>query len=271
MVLTNESVVQKQFWDLLKQHEVSSISGVPFTYEMLKRMRFMRMNLPALKTLTQAGGKLSVDLVKEYLEYSKNNNKRFIVMYGQTEATARMSYLPEAVAEEIPSSIGKAIPGGRFEIVDSNKNIITQPLINGELVYYGDNVSLGYSYTKKDLCKDDENSGCLSTGDIAHFDKNGYYYITGRMKRFVKVFGNRVNLDALEQFVNSIYQGSACIGVDDKITICVTKDCNEDVLRDKLMEFTGLHKRAFAVQKIQKIPKSNSGKTLYSEIEDIIK
>ena len=71
---------------------------------------------------------------------------------------------------------------------------IDKPDTAGELVYYGDNVTLGYAEKGEDLIKGDERHGILHTGDIAQFDKEGFYYIVGRMKRFLKIFGNRVNL-----------------------------------------------------------------------------
>ena len=203
ILLTDKSIAQKEFWNFIKQEKATSLSGVPYTFEMLKRLRFFRMDLPSIKTITQAGGKLRADLVKEYIDGAIATNKQFIVMYGQTEATARMSYLPWEVASEKYASIGVAIPGGVFELQDENLKVITCCDVDGELVYRGANVSMGYAETQSDLTKGDENNGILYTGDIARRDADGYYYITGRMKRFVKVFGNRVNLDAIEQILKS--------------------------------------------------------------------
>ncbi|MDR1583474.1 MAG: AMP-binding protein, partial [Prevotellaceae bacterium] len=112
VLLTDKPVVQKEFWNFVKEQKATSIAGVPYTYEMLKRLHIFRMDLPALKTMTQAGGKLNAELAKEYMEQAKTVGKRFIVMYGQTEATARMSYLPFDDSTEKYGSIGIAIPGG---------------------------------------------------------------------------------------------------------------------------------------------------------------
>jgi acyl-CoA synthetase (AMP-forming)/AMP-acid ligase II len=270
ILLTDKSIAQKEFWSFLKENNATSLSGVPYTFEMLKRLRFFRMDLPSLKTITQAGGKLRADLVKEYIDGAIDTNKQFIVMYGQTEATARMSYLPWEVASEKYSSIGIAIPGGKFELQDENHNIIECSDVDGELVYIGANVSMGYAETKLDLSKGDENNGILYTGDIARRDADGYYYITGRMKRFVKVFGNRVNLDATEQILKSSGFDCACVGVDEKITIFVTDIQNEQAIKDLLLQKTGLNTRAFEVREIENFPISSSGKILYAELSKLL-
>ena len=270
ILLTDKSIAQKEFWTFVKEQKATSLSGVPYTFEMLKRLRIFRMDLPYLKTFTQAGGKLNADLAKEYIENSAACGKRFIVMYGQTEATARMSYLPWNKALEKYSSIGITIPGGRFSIEDAQHNESTEPNVDGELVYRGPNVSMGYAECIEDLAKGDENCGVLHTGDVARRDKDGFYYITGRMKRFVKVYGNRVNLDATEQILKSAGFECSVVGVDDKITIFIVRDGLEQDIKDLLLQKTGLNTRAFNVRQIEKIPKSTSGKVLYSELMKLI-
>ena len=270
ILLTDKSIAQKDFWSFLKENNATSLSGVPYTFEMLKRLRLFRMDLPSLKTLTQAGGKLRPELVKEYIDGAVATNKQFIVMYGQTEATARMSYLPWDVAIEKLASIGIAIPGGEFELQDENHQLIEENEVDGELVYKGQNVSMGYAETCADLLKGDENNGILYTGDIARRDADGYYYITGRMKRFVKVFGNRVNLDATEQLLKSAGFDCACVGVDEKITIFVKCKNQEQSIKDLLLQKTGLNTRAFEVKMIDSFPLSSSGKILYGELSKLL-
>jgi acyl-CoA synthetase (AMP-forming)/AMP-acid ligase II len=270
ILLTDKPVIQKGFWDFVKEQKATSIAGVPYTYEMLKRLRIFRMDLPELKTMTQAGGKLNANLAKEYIEQATITRKKFIIMYGQTEATARMSYLPFDKALEKYSSIGIAIPNGKFVLMDKTGREIVDPDLDGELVYYGSNVSLGYAECKEDLAKGDENNGTLYTGDIAHYDSDGFYYITGRKKRFVKIFGNRVNLDAIEQFVKTISSYCACVGVDDKIAIFTTDLNKEEEIKSLLVKKTGLNIRAFTVQVIDTIPKNPSGKIQYTELLKLI-
>lgn len=270
ILLTDQSVIQKEFWSFAKEQKATSIAGVPYTYEMLKRLRIFRMDLPYLRTMTQAGGKLNANIAKEYMEQAEAIGRCFIVMYGQTEATARMSYLPWDKALEKYSSIGIAIPGGQFSLIDENGNEIAGSGIDGELVYTGPNVSLGYAECLEDLAKGDENHGILHTGDIACRDEDGYYYITGRMKRYLKIYGNRVNLDATEQLVKAVITSCACVGVDDKLTVFITEAGREEEIRSLLVKKTGLNARAFTVRVITSLPKNTSGKIQYTELSRLL-
>ena len=271
LLLTEGTVAQRDFWTFMKEQKATSIAGVPYTYEMLKMLRFMRMDLPYLKTMTQAGGKLNKDIAKEYIEWTQSKDKRFFVMYGQTEATACMSYLPLEHALDKYASIGIAIPRGKFSLIDVNGDPIEDADVDGELVYEGPNVSLGYAECRVDLAKGDENHGVLHTGDVARKDADGYYYITGRLKRFVKVWGNRCNLDATEQIVKSnVTTSCACVGVDDKITIFVTEQGLEEQIVKLLVEKTGLNNKAFEVRIIDAIPVKSSGKIDYPAMQQMI-
>lgn len=270
LLLTDKAVIQREFLNFLKEGKATSIAGVPYTYEMLRRLRFMRMDLPELKTMIQAGGKLNANIAKEYIEDAQQKGKEFIVMYGQTEAAPRMSYLPFEKGLEKYASIGIAIPGGKLSVRDVNDEEITTPDIDGELIYEGPNVCMGYAECIEDLAKGDENHGVLHTGDVARFDSDGFFYITGRMKRFVKVWGNRCNLDATEQLVKSITTSCACVGVDDKITIFVTQEGLDDKIKTYLVEKTGLNLRAFDVKVVEAIPTLPSGKLDYQTMQKMI-
>lgn len=270
LLLTDKAVIQREFLKFLKESRATSIAGVPYTYEMLRRLRFMRMELPDLKTMIQAGGKLNVAIAKEFIEDSKTKGKQFIVMYGQTEAAPRMSYLPFESALEKYASIGIAIPGGKLSIQDADDREITEPYTDGELVYEGPNVCMGYADCIEDFAKGDENHGVLHTGDVAHLDEDGFFYITGRMKRFVKIWGNRCNLDATEQLVKSVTTNCACVGEDDKITVFVTEEGLEDQIKSYLVEKTGLNIRAFEVKVIEQIPTKDSGKLDYQKLQTMI-
>lgn len=270
ILLTDKAVLQREFWNFTKEQRATSIAGVPYTYEMLKRLRFFRMDLPDMKTMIQAGGKLNAAFVKEYVDFAEANGKQFIVMYGQTEAAPRMSYLPHDKAVEKNASIGIAIPGGKFSIIDTEGNEITTPDVDGELVYEGANVCLGYAEKREDLQLGDDNHGVLHTGDIARIDADGFYYITGRMKRFVKVWGNRCNLDATEQLVKAITANCACVGVDDLITVFITEEGLEEQIKNLLVEKTGFNPRAFQVKVIAEIPKFESGKLNYPALQKMI-
>lgn len=263
-------MLQRDFWDFIKEEKATSIAGVPYTYEMLRRLKFFCMDLPYLKTMTQAGGKMNSAYVKEYVDFAEANNKRFVVMYGQTEASPRMSYLPHDKAVDKYASIGIAIPGGKFSLIDAGGDVIKDADVEGELVYEGENVCWGYSEKRQDLQLGDENHGILYTGDIAKRDVDGFFYIEGRMKRFVKVMGNRCNLDAVEQFVKVITADCACVGVDDRISVFVTQNGLEDDIKHFLVAKTGFNQSVFRVLVIAVIPKSNSGKIQYPELQRML-
>ena len=268
LLLTDKSLMQKEFWRFFENNGATSFGGVPYTYEMLKKLRFMRMNLPTLRTMTQAGGKLTPELHEEFARYAAENGKNFIVMYGQCEATARMGYLPADMAVEKRGSMGIAIPGGKFHLIDENGTDITTPNTTGELVYEGKNVTMGYAEKGEDLILGDERNGILKTGDMAQFDTDGFYYIVGRKKRFLKIYGNRVNLDEIDCLIKAHFDivDVASTGVDDHMYIFVTdKEIASDV-KQFVAEKTKINSAAFKTFVIDEIPKNDSGKILYKEL-----
>ncbi|MCH1982914.1 AMP-binding protein [Ruminococcus sp. OA3] len=267
ILLTDKTLMQREFWDFFKREGATSFGGVPYTYEMLKRLRFMRMDLPSLRTMTQAGGKLLPELHKEFAEYAQTNNKEFVVMYGACEATARMGWLPPQKALDKQGSMGIAIPGGRFELIDTNNQVFDIPNQVGELVYYGNNVTLGYATSASDLQKPDERFGKYVTGDMAMKDEEGFYYIVGRKKRFLKIYGNRVNLDDCERMLKEeFHEDLACGGVDDKLYIFGIEERNLPLMKKFLVAKTGLNAVAFKTIKVDSIPHNESGKTIYKDL-----
>ncbi len=266
IVLTKKTLMEKKFWQLLKEYEVTTFGGVPYVYEMLKKLRFSRMELPNLRMLTQAGGKLGAELSAEFATICRDKGIRFFVMYGQTEATARMSYLPPEYGISKAGSIGIAIPGGEFWLEDKNGNAITQSDTAGELIFKGDNVTMGYAQDYSELCKSDENNGILKTGDIAKRDDDGFYYIVGRRKRFLKLFGNRVNLDEVERLLITAGYECACAGSDDNMIIFVTSQNNHEEINRYIIENTGINQAGVSLVYIPKIPRNDSGKILYSDL-----
>lgn len=271
ILISDKTLAQREFWQFFKGKEATSFGGVPFTYEILKKLRFFRMDLPSLRYMTQAGGKLTVELHKEFAEDCFAKGRKFVVMYGQTEATARMAYLPAEKAIEKCGSMGVAIPGGRFELIDINGDIINEPNVVGELVYYGDNVTLGYAEGITDLAKGDERHGKLVTGDMAKMDSDRYFYVVGRKKRFLKMFGKRVNLDEIDRLMKGRFDSIDCAsdGVDDSLYIFITDENLLESARKYISEKININLSAIHSVYVESIPKNDSGKTLYTELKKL--
>lgn len=268
ILATEKGIMQKEFWNFLKKEGATSFGGVPYTYEMLDRLRFYRMELPTLRTMTQAGGKILLELHDKFADYAEKTGRKFVVMYGQCEATARMGYLPSEKAVEKSGSMGIAIPGGVFRLIDADGKEIKEPYVAGELVYEGKNVTLGYAQCGEDLAREDERHGVLDTGDIAQFDEDGFYYIVGRKKRFLKIYGNRVNLDEIDRMIKAEFDiEAASAGTDDHMFIFLTKQENAEDVRNYVINMTKLNPAAFKCVIIDEIPKNDAGKTLYKELE----
>lgn len=267
LLLTEKGLMQKEFWNFLKEENATSFGGVPYTYEMLDKLRIYRMQLPSLKTMTQAGGKLTPELHEKFAKFAEEAGKDFVVMYGASEATSRMGYLPPKYAVAKKGSMGIPIPGGVFHLIDADGNEITEPLTTGELVYEGKNVTLGYAESGEDLIKGDERHGRLETGDMAQFDSDGFYYIVGRKKRFLKIFGNRVNLDEIDRLIKGHFDIEvASAGVDDHMDIFITDESQKENVKAFIAETTKLNASAFNVRVIDSIPKNEAGKILFKEL-----
>lgn len=266
VVLTDTPIVKKEFWEELNKYGANNFGGVPYTYETLKRLRFERMNVPSLRYITQAGGKLGQELHTLFADICEKKGIEIIVMYGQTEATARMSYLPWNISKEKAGSIGIAIPGGVFSLIDVDDKEITEANVVGELVYHGENVTMGYATSGYDLDKPDERAGVLKTGDMAYRDGDGFYYIAGRKKRFLKIYGNRLNLDEVDGMMQKAGYEAVASGTDNHVQI-YSVDKNGQEIIDFLVKQTGLNRHAFEVNYIEKIPRNESGKVLYTELK----
>lgn len=268
VVLTEATLMDKVFWSLLKEQQVSTIGGVPYIYEILMKLRFAKMDLPSIRYITQAGGKLSKELAEEFSEVCTQKNIKMVVMYGQTEASPRMAYLPWEYAITKAGSMGIAIPGGKFWLEDVNGRQIEDCDTVGELVYQGDNVTHGYAESRYDLCKGDENQGVLHTGDMAKRDSDRFYYIVGRKKRFLKLFGSRVNLDEVEGLLKKEGIECACTGKDDQLIIYITDANKIKRTRDFTVEHININRAGFKISVIDIIPRSEAGKVLYLELGD---
>lgn len=261
LLLSGRSLLDKGFWAMLK--DATSFTGVPYSYEILMKMRFTRMDLPNLKVITQGGGKLPEEMFKMLAQYACDNGKKFVATYGQTECTARMAYLPAELATTKTCSIGFAEPGGKLSIVDKNGVETFEGEAEGEMVYRGENVTLGYATCSEDLLKGDENQGVMHTGDLARRDADGCYYIIGRLKRFLKIYGLRIGLDEVEEIVKAGFNTDCyCKGDDEKLVVLVTNAQLKEVLPSFIEEKTHLFHQKVEVQVVKEILRNETGKVI---------
>jgi acyl-coenzyme A synthetase/AMP-(fatty) acid ligase len=267
LVVSDASMTDRAFWSHALDLRVTYFGGVPYTYEMLARLGVKRFKGSSVRMLTQAGGRLAPDLVLKMHSECKEVGIDFVVMYGQTEATARMSVLPSESVPDKPSSIGRPIPGGSFRVIDPESGREMGVGETGELEYSGPNVTLGYAENAQHLSNGDEFGGRLLTGDLARFDEDGDFFIVGRRKRFVKLFGNRISLDHVENHLRESGFENACTGVDDRLTVHVLDADHIDVILSIVQNLVTVHKSAIVIRTTQRIPRSDSGKILYSELE----
>lgn len=267
LVVTDRSVVERAFWDLVKRSAATTFPGVTHTYQMLHRMRFAEMDVPSLRYLTQAGGPLGVAFHREFAAVCESKGIGFHAMYGQTEAAAQMTSVPPERAFEEAGTIGRALPGGRFTVVDANGIETADPDIPGDLIYYGGGVAMGYATSRADLASGDEWQGRLDTGDVAKFDENGAITLLGRKKRFLKIFGNRVSLDEVEGILRERGFSVACTGRDDLMTIHVESGDVKEA-QDIVCATTGFPRSAIRVVPIDELPRNDAGKVLFTKLEE---
>lgn len=265
IVLTTKPIISEAFWQLFDRCNVTSFAGVPFTYEILEKIGFLNKKYPRLRYYTQAGGKLSYALQVRLGRYSVDNNKEFYIMYGQTEATARISYLPANMVTNKIGCVGNVIPGGEILILDKNNNVIYEANKVGELVYKGRNVALGYAYNYKDLARGDDWNGVLYTRDYARYDEEGNIYIVGRKGRFAKINGRRIALDDVEQMINEFLGATRamCYSRDEKIYILVEGEVPSDDVIQYIQNELHILKTNIVLKEIEELPRNSAGKLEY--------
>ncbi len=264
LVLIKSAMTDAAFWKTLKESEPTSLSGVPYSFEILKKLRLFRMKMPFLKFINEGGGKLSSELYDECVSFAKANDAKFIPTYGQTEGTARMAFLEPSMVELKKGSIGKAIPNGELSIIDEEGIESFEGEAEGEMIYRGPNVTLGYANHLEDLNLPDERGGILCTGDLVKRDADGYYFITGRKSRFLKLYGIRIALDEVEQIIRSTFDTEcACGGNDEKMLVLITEKDLEKQVSELIIQKTGLFHQAFSVEYVEQIPRNEAGKVVF--------
>lgn len=263
IVVCESSIMEKSFWETARETGITSLSGVPYFYQTLNRFGFAKMAIPTLIQMTQAGGKLDDDLAGKVLDFCETEGIRFTMMYGQTEASPRMTYLDPSDARAKIGSIGKAIPGTEVWLEDDSGARITAPDVVGEIVFRGGNVSMGYADGRADLAKGDENGGVLRTGDLAMQDADGFFFIRGRSKRIAKLYGIRFNLDEIESRLLARSFEAACLPYGEKIVLFAEPSVDAEMLLAAACDITEQRKQSFDCRTINAMPRTANGKIDY--------
>jgi acyl-coenzyme A synthetase/AMP-(fatty) acid ligase len=259
IVCSVRNVADPQFWADFRELRMTTLAGTPDFYHLIRKLGFLDWSLPSLRYFTQAGGALDADTVRQFARYAKAHAKKFFVMYGQTEATARISYLPPELAESHAGTIGKAIPGGSLEVDHETS----------ELLYRGANIFGGYVTSPEDLGTF-EQQHILHTGDLAAEDEGGIFRITGRLKRIVKILGSRVSLDEMEALLSSEFPAArfACVRVQgERVRVIQEGSRYRDTdLSEHLRSALRIPPDVLETLSLSTLPITPNGKTDYAQL-----
>ena len=269
--LVTDSIGSPSFWAKISAAGGSHFPGVPFHYAALDAV-LAQLGAGAVpdsvKVFTQAGGALYTRVQAEIHELATSRDGRFFVMYGQTEASPRMSTLQHSDFLRKVGSVGAALPGGRLSIVDDEGTPLPTNQV-GAVVYEGPNVMMGYAMSRSDLSKGNELNGRLETGDLGRLDPDGFLYLVGRTKRFAKIAGNRLGLDEIENDLSTVCS-VVCLDLGDEIAVIHDQE-SEAALISRIRELVGDYRipvSSFSLLRTAQIPRGANGKVDYSQLRD---
>ena len=257
VMLTERSVTDEAFWEEASTHRITSFAGVPYTFEMLEASGFAERSVPSLRYLTQAGGRLAPEMIRRFARLGDERGFELFVMYGQAEATARMAYLPPELIAASAGAIGRPIPGGRFRIDTEGMDALD--VSEGELVYEGPNVMLGYAETPADF-ELGRAVHELRTGDLARRRDDGLYEIVGRINRFVKIFGLRVDLDRVERLLADEGIEVRVASADERLLLFAASDRTARRARERAAALVGVPIHVIGAYAVEEFPRTPSGK-----------
>ncbi|MBY5351901.1 AMP-binding protein [Rhizobium leguminosarum] len=261
------SVVSDDFVKIIGESGCTNLSGVPYSYELMEKTRFRTNELKALRFMTVAGGRLTPELIRLYRDHMRVRGGRFFVMYGQTEASARIAFVPPESLSDNEERIGVAIPGGSLSLVDDEGHPLDRSGVAGELVYTGPNVMMGYGTDRSELARGAEVTA-LHTGDIAMRDEQGFFRIVGRKSRFAKVAGLRIGFDIMEQVLAEEGIAAALVGDDEGLQAHVTDARVAERVRRILVEASHLPANLVSVLERRDLPRLASGKIDYARLTE---
>jgi acyl-CoA synthetase (AMP-forming)/AMP-acid ligase II len=279
LVLNNQFMYPEKVLEDMLARECTGLAGVPSTYQiLLRKSRFKQLEFPALRWFQQAGGKLPDPFIREILETFPR--VKYYLMYGQTEATARLSYLPpERLADKL-GSIGKGLPSTRLEVLRPDGRPVTPGSEEvGEIVASGDNITLGYWNDPEETAKFFR-GGKLYTGDLARVDADGFIYIVERDREMIKCGGNRVSAKEVEDVIAEMpgVVEVAVIGVPHELLgeavrafVVPVPDAEiaAEAVRDHCLRRLPAFKAPESVQLMASLPHNNSGKVMKARLKKL--
>ena len=252
VVLTERSVIEPELWSLARSEAVTSFAAVPHTFALLGRTAERWYDVPSLRYVTCAGGRLDPAEVRRLTRLGGRHGWQLYVMYGQTEATARMAYLHPSEAAAHPDCIGRPIPGGVLRVDQPDADGV------GELVYSGSNVMMGYAEGAGDLAAEPELTE-LRTGDLGRQRAEGLFQVVGRTSRFAKLLGHRIDLDRLQSALTALDPTLVCSSDDEQLLVAVTT-ADPLLVRDSAARLAGLPPALVSVRQYAELPLLPNGK-----------
>jgi long-chain acyl-CoA synthetase len=266
VALTTAAPSSAEFWWLLDQVRGTCAGAVPTTYRFLRSSRWEPGEHPSLRQLLHAGGALEEETLLHFADRMARAGGELVTMYGLTEATARVAYLPPERLIERLGSVGVPVPGGRIRIVRADG----EPAADGEtgeVVYEGPNVMMGYAACRADLAAGDVQHGVLRTGDLGRL-QDGFLYLSGRADREVKIFGRRVAPEQIELWLAA--RGvTAAVTPDgpDRLVVAVEGGGHDlPACRRSIADRLGLPRAALAVVELDTLPRTRGGKIDHAEV-----
>lgn len=277
VALCNTFTFPETALDLMESAECTGVAGVPSSFQLLLRnSTFPRRATPSLRKIQQAGGKLHSVVIRELI--AAKPQAKIYVMYGQTEATARLSYLPPEMLPTKLGSIGRGIPNVNLIVIGEDGNLV-KPGEVGEIIARGDNISPGY-FNDPEASADKFVDGALHTGDLATVDEDGYIFVVDRIADFIKSWGYRVSSQEVESCVLQLPEiiSAAAVGVPDltageAIHVFVTLRAKAEITPDAVIahchEKLARHMVPEVVTIIKSLPLNPHGKVIKSELRKL--
>lgn len=262
VLVTDRMVLDNRFKDFYVREKANNFAAVPETFQMMRRVQFWEKDmLEYLHFAMSGGGQMSA---RDQIQMVSALKEKFWIGFGQTECTCIVSGTNFIGGKMRLETIGKAF---------SNMNVWLDRETD-ELIVKSRSVCLGYAEGIEDLAVGDQNRGILHTGDAAYIDEDGYLYLKGRLKRYIKILGKRVSLDEMEKVIKNEFflDDLVCVGWDDHVTIFYSerdKSGTECQVRQFLDRELKIPQKFIQCFFLEEIPKNNAGKVQYEKLKEL--